>query len=175
MADNLSICRGRHFAKLRFQAQPDQLVSPIPCKRMLLAPHRLVRPSHHLSLGYSHQRYLLDPLGRLRFRLTERAHKLRSGHSRDHHLLRLCRYPRTHLVHHHRRDFLSPSPRLEHWCWSCRILCGRDPDDLLGLEIAEPNWMERGRQVRLCLGRYRRSLLVDGLLLPSGNEAPLLS
>jgi hypothetical protein len=130
--------RGWRFAQLCLQAQPDQFVSSIRRKRVLLVPDRLVRSSNHLSLGHCHQHrfpfyprhHCLDP--------AEQVDQLRPGRSWYHHLLRFRRYPRADLLFHHCRDILRPSSRFEYRRGSCCILRRRDPHDLPGLTAAQP-------------------------------------
>jgi hypothetical protein len=159
--------RSRNLDQQIFPAQSDQFLSSIRCQRVLLVSYRLVRSSNHLSLGHSHQRRSALCSRHLRLCPIELGDQLRPGLSRYHHLLRFCRYPRTNLIHHHFRDVLSPSPRSEHRCRSCRLLRRRDPHDLSRLADAQPDRMESRRQVRLRLGKHRLRLLDDGLLLPS--------
>lgn len=159
--------RSRNLARLFVQAQPDQLVSSISRQRPLLVAYLRIRSSNHISLRHSLQRHPALPSRYLRHCSTKPPDKLRPGLSRYHHLLRVCRYPWTHLILHYLGDFIRPSSRSEHRCRSRRLLCRGDSHDLPSLEDAQPNRMEPRRQVWLCLGKYRLRLLDDGLLLPS--------
>lgn len=159
--------RSRHLARPCFPAQSDQFVPSIRCERGCLVSYRLVRSSNHLSLGHSHEHHSALCSRHLRLCPTEHGNQLRPGLSRYHHLLRFCRYPRTDLIHHHRRDVLDPSSRFKHRCRPCRLLCRGDSHDLSSLAAAQPDRMEPRRQVRVPLGRYRLCLLDHGLLLSS--------
>lgn len=133
-----------YIDELLLPTRPNQLLPPIRRHNPLDPAGHLLWPPLNLPrrCRYEHD-VALSPRN-LRHNLSKQRHKLRSSHSRNFDLFRLCRLPGSNLLLHHRRDILRSVASIIDGSRKRSILCRGDTHDLRRFRDVESHGTEHG-------------------------------